>query len=157
TQGMIVEPVKLSGLEHALEIWWFFFGPLVAYLFGPTVEGHLDELSPILREYLAIASPESPVTMDQILENCAQRDIVRGEVLRQVQDVPILLSPVSSKPAFRHGEGTYQTGAPECYRQTMRYSQWLNLAGFPGVSVPVASSLQGLPIGVQIIGRPHED
>src|SRR5260370_23502890 len=39
----------------------------------------------------------------------------------------------------------------------MRDSQWLNLAGFPGVSVPVAHSNEGLPIGVQIIGRPFEE
>jgi Asp-tRNA(Asn)/Glu-tRNA(Gln) amidotransferase A subunit family amidase len=39
----------------------------------------------------------------------------------------------------------------------MRHSQWLNLAGFPGVAVPVGMSREGLPIGVQVIGRPYED
>jgi Asp-tRNA(Asn)/Glu-tRNA(Gln) amidotransferase A subunit family amidase len=156
-QGMIVEPFKLSGLDRALEIWWFFFGPVVAYLFRPAVEGHLEEISPILREYLAFADPETPVTLDQIIDNSAQRDIVRAEILRQVHDVPILLSPVSAKPAFRHGEGTYRLGAEQCYRETMRHSQWLNLAGFPGATVPVGTSPEGLPIGVQVIGRPHED
>ena len=156
-QGMIVEPFKLSGLDRALEIWWFFFGPVVAYLFRPAVEGHLEEISPILREYLAFADPETPVTLDQIIDYSAQRDTVRAQILRQVQDVPILLSPVSAKPAFRHGEGTYRLGAEQCYRETMRHSQWLNLAGFPGATVPVGTSPEGLPIGVQVIGHPHED
>jgi Asp-tRNA(Asn)/Glu-tRNA(Gln) amidotransferase A subunit family amidase len=39
----------------------------------------------------------------------------------------------------------------------MRYSQWLNLAGFPGMAVPVGMSSEGLPIGVQVIGRPYEE
>jgi Asp-tRNA(Asn)/Glu-tRNA(Gln) amidotransferase A subunit family amidase len=39
----------------------------------------------------------------------------------------------------------------------MRYSQWLNLAGFPGVAVSLGASREGLPIGVQVIGRPYED
>jgi Asp-tRNA(Asn)/Glu-tRNA(Gln) amidotransferase A subunit family amidase len=42
----------------------------------------------------------------------------------------------------------------------MRHAQWLNLAGFPGITVPMGpltSSPEGLPIGVQIIGRPFED
>ena len=39
----------------------------------------------------------------------------------------------------------------------MRHSQWLNLTGFPGAVVPVGKSPDGLPIGVQIIGRPYED
>jgi len=156
-QGMIVEPFWLSGLDRALEIWWFFFGPVVAYLFRPTVEGHMEEISPILREYLAYAAPQKPITIDEIIDNCAQRDIVRADILRQLQDVSILLSPVSAKPAFRHGEGTYRLGADQCYRETMRHSQWLNLAGFPGATVPVGLSPEGLPLGVQVIGHPHED
>ena len=43
------------------------------------------------------------------------------------------------------------------YLDTMRFSQWLNLAGFPGASVPISFSAEGLPIGAQIIGRPYDD
>ena len=74
-----------------------------------------------------------------------------------MRDVPILLSPVSTEPAFRHGEGNYQVGAPHCYRDTMRFSQWTNLTGFPGATVPLGMSPEGLPIGVQVIGRPYEE
>jgi len=156
-QGFAIEPLQLSGLDHALDLWWFFFGPVVGHLFEPTVKGHEDQLSPILREYFSYAVPESPVSLDALLSACAERDIVRAEILAQLRDVPILLSPVSSAPAFGHGEGTYRPGAEHCYRDTMRYSQWLNLTGFPGVSVPVGLSSEGLPIGVQVIGRPHEE
>ncbi|MGA2429552.1 MAG: amidase [Candidatus Acidiferrum sp.] len=156
-QGFAIEPVQLSGLDRALDLWWFFFAPVVAHLLKPTVSGHEDQLSPILRDYFFYTASESPVTLDALLSACAQRDIVRAEILAQLHDVPILLSPVSSAPAFRHGEGTYRPGAEHCYRDTMRYSQWLNLTGFPGASVPVGLSSEGLPIGVQVIGRPHEE
>ena len=86
---------------------------------------------------------------------CAERDQEREQILQAMRDVPILLSPVCSAPAFRHGEGSYQPQVG--YRDTMRHSQWLNLAGFPGVSVPMGKSPQGLPIGVQLIGRPYQD
>ncbi|HEY8715196.1 MAG TPA: amidase family protein, partial [Candidatus Acidoferrum sp.] len=43
------------------------------------------------------------------------------------------------------------------YRETMWHSQWLNLAGFPGAVVPMALSTEGLPLGVQVIGRPNEE
>jgi aspartyl-tRNA(Asn)/glutamyl-tRNA(Gln) amidotransferase subunit A len=39
----------------------------------------------------------------------------------------------------------------------MRFCQWLNLAGFPGLSLPFGRSSNGLPINVQLIGRPHEE
>jgi amidase len=157
TQGFLVEPFKLSGLDRAIDLWWFFFGPLVAHLFRPSIDGHEDQISPMLREYLSFAEPETPLTLDRVLEKCAERDIVRAEILGQMQGVPILLSAVSSGPAFRHGEGTWRPGAEHGYRDTMRHSQWLNLTGFPGASVPLGFSAEGLPIGVQVIGRPHEE
>jgi Asp-tRNA(Asn)/Glu-tRNA(Gln) amidotransferase A subunit family amidase len=156
-QGLLVEPLRLAGLDRAIDLWWFFFGAVVSYLFRPAIAGRENELSPMLREYLSHAEPENPLTLDQFLAAYADRDHLRAEILHQMKNVPILLSPVSSGPAFRHGEGTWRTGAEHCYRDTMRYSQWLNLTGFPGVSVPLGSSPEGLPIGMQVIGRPHEE
>ena len=39
----------------------------------------------------------------------------------------------------------------------MRYAQWFNVLGAPAVVVPVARSSDGLPIGVQVVGRPFDD
>ena len=39
----------------------------------------------------------------------------------------------------------------------MRFTQWFNLLGLPAAVVPVTKSPEGLPIGVQVIGRPHEE
>ena len=156
-QGFAVEPLKLNNLDRALELWWFFFGPAVAHLFTPAISGHENSLSPVFRDYLQYAQPREPLTLDQLLDACEQRDTLRADILRQMREVTILISPVCSEPAFRHGDGTWQPGAPHSYLDTMRFSQWLNLTGFPGVSVPVSISAEGLPIGVQIIGRPHEE
>ncbi len=154
-QGFIVEPLRLQGLERAIELWWFFFGPAIAHLFRASIAGQEEKLSAFFREYLQFA--EAPVTLDELLDACAERDVMRATILRQMGDVPILLSPVCTTTAFRHGEGTWRPGAKQCYRDTMRFSQWLNLAGFPGVSVPVSVSAEGLPIGIQVIGRPFEE
>jgi len=156
-QGFSVEPVQLRGLDRAIELWWYFFGPVIAHLVRQSSGGQEESMSSMLREYLRFAEPEVPLALDQFLAACAERDAIRAEILRQMQDVPILLSPISSGPAFRHGNGTWRPGDPHCYRDTMRFSQWLNLTGFPGASVPVSLSPEGLPIGVQVIGRPHEE
>ncbi len=99
--------------------------------------------------------PAPPITMERFVAMCTARDRERARILEAMRDVPLLLSPVCAAPAFRHGKGNWKTG--EGYRDTMRHSQWLNLAGFPGVSVPMGKSPEGLPIGVQLIGRPYED
>jgi Asp-tRNA(Asn)/Glu-tRNA(Gln) amidotransferase A subunit family amidase len=150
-----VEPFQLKGLEQAIELWWFFFGPMIAHLFRPMVEGREAEMSPMLREYMSVASLTIAPTLDEFMGACVKRDILRAKIIKQMRDVPILLSPVCATPAFRHGEGNWRPGCG--YRDTMRHAQWLNLAGFPGVSVPMGFSAEGLPIGVQVIGRPNED
>jgi len=158
-RGFSIEPVELSGVDRALELWWFFFGPVIAHLLNANLAGHESQLSPplspMLREYLSNATSPHPLSLDQFIQACAERDLLREKILRQMDSVPILLSPVSSAPAFRHGEGNYNLGTG--YRDTMRFSQWLNLTGSPGASVPISLSKEGLPIGVQIIGRPFED
>jgi Asp-tRNA(Asn)/Glu-tRNA(Gln) amidotransferase A subunit family amidase len=155
--GFEVEALRIDGLDRAIDCWWFFFGPVVAGLFTETIKGHEATLSRIFKEYYSAALPEKPLSGDAILAARTERDNLRAEILRQMRDVPILLSPVSTEPAFRHEEGNYRLGAPHCYRDTMRFSQWTNLTGFPGATVPLGISPEGLPIGVQVIGRPYDE
>jgi len=154
-QGFAVEPFRLDGLDRALHLWWFFFGPVIGNMIKESIAGRGSQISPMLREYLKYSTSGPPVRLDQFMKACADRDLLRADILRQMRDTPILLSPVSTGPAFRHGQGNYLSGTG--YRDTMRFSQWLNLTAFPGASVPVSISNQGLPIGVQVIGRPFED
>lgn len=156
-RGFVVEKKQLTGLDQAIEVWWYFFGPVIADSIRKGAAGQEEELSPMLREYVELATAETTLTYDGFLSACGERDRLRADIVRQMEDVTILLSPVSTGPAFRHGEGNWRTGDKENYRETMRYSQWLNLAGFPGVSVPLGKSREGLPIGVQVIGRPYEE
>ena len=69
-----VEPFPLKGLEQAIELWWFFFGPMIARLFEPMVEGREAELSPMFLEYMSVAK----------LENCADSGRVH-ERLREAR------------------------------------------------------------------------
>ena len=48
-------------------------------------------------------------------------------------------------------------GQRVAYLDAMRYAQWVNLTGNPAAVVPAGRSPEGLPIGVQIVGRPHEE
>ena len=153
--GFRVELFRLTELDKALELWWFFFGPVIAHLIAHGVAGHEHRLSPMLREYLTFATQKEKPSLDAFLKMCMERDAVRASLIRQMQNVRVLLSPVSAAPAFLHGGGSYAPGTG--YLDTMRHSQWLNLAGFPGASVPIGKSPEGVPIGVQVIGRPNED
>ena len=152
-----VEPLKLEKLDQALDLWWFFFGPVIADLFRQSTSGKESQLSPMFLSYLEATQAEPKVTLESFQKACVDRDLVRASLLRQLREVPILLSAVSTAPAFKHGAGNYRSGDPHNYRDTMRFSQWLNLAGFPGLSLPMGRSPEGLPINIQLIARPHEE
>src|SRR5271165_4525490 len=115
-QGFPVEHFPLEGLDRALELWWFFFGPVIGKLLTEGTKGQEELLSPMLREYLGVTAKEPPVTLESFMESCAERDLVREDILRQMGGLRVLLSPVSSGPAFRHGAGNYQPGDPHNYR-----------------------------------------
>ncbi len=152
-----VEPFKLEKMDQALELWWFFFGPVIADLFLHSTTGRESDLSPMFSGYLEVALAEPKVTLESFQKACVDRDLVRASLLRQLRDVPLLLSAVSTAPAFKHGDGNYRPGEPHNYRDTMRFCQWLNLAGFPGLSLPMGQSSEGLPINIQLIARPYEE
>jgi len=157
-EGFELAPLRLNNLERVLDLWWFFFGNVISELFAGEIRGRDDLLSPNFRDYLQAASETSPqasMTMDRFVGMCTARDRERARILEAMRDVPLLLSPVCAAPAFRHGEGNWNPGTG--YRDTMRHSQWLNLVGFPGVTIPLAKSSDGLPIGVQLIARSNED
>jgi Asp-tRNA(Asn)/Glu-tRNA(Gln) amidotransferase A subunit family amidase len=83
---------------------------------------------------------------------------VRAQFFAQMQRYPILLCPAAAIPAFRHGERSWQIdGKTVDYLDAWSYTEFFNLLGNPAAVVPVGRSSEGLPIGVQIVGRPWEE
>ena len=155
--GCKVETIAIRKLDLAIELWWFFFGPVIGHLILKNARGKEDLLSPGLQAYLQAALQGPELTLESFLAACTGRDVLRAEVMRQMGQNTILLSPVSSEPAFPNGEGNFRAGAPHNFRDTMRYCQWLNLLGFPGLSLPMGQSKEKLPINVQLIGLPYDE
>jgi Asp-tRNA(Asn)/Glu-tRNA(Gln) amidotransferase A subunit family amidase len=157
-QGFDVRPFRPAWLEAARELWWKFFVQCGAMFYAPTIRGREEELSPIFRNFLDFARAEPPLTAESLLQAWADCDTVRGRLLVEMREFPILLTPVCAVPAFRHGEREWKIdGATVGYLDAMRYTQWFNVLASPAAVVPVGSSPEGLPIGVQVAGRPFED
>ena len=157
-QGFDVRPFRPAWLEAARELWWKFFVQCGAMFYAPTIRGREEELSPIFRNFLDIAHSEIPLTAESLLQAWADCDTIRSRLLAEMREVPILLTPVCAVPAFRHGEREWKIdGATVGYLDAMRYTQWFNVLASPAAVVPVGSSPEGLPIGVQVAGRPFED
>jgi len=156
--GFDVRPFRPEGLEQARQLWWQFFGVAGAMLLGPMMEGREEELSPILKEFSGWVAKETPHTAQTLLNTWIERDVLRAKLFEQMREYPVLLCPVASIPAFRHGERSWKiNGKTVEYLDAWSYSEWFNLLGMPAAVVPVGQSAEGLPIGVQIAGRAWEE
>jgi Asp-tRNA(Asn)/Glu-tRNA(Gln) amidotransferase A subunit family amidase len=157
-QGFTVKPFRPASLEAARKLWFTFFVQCGAMLYAPTIRGREQELSPTFRDFLAIARAASPLTADSLLDAWVESDKVRSRLLDEMRAFPILLCPVCSIPAFKPFERRWTIdGQSVDYLDAMRFTQWFNLLGGPAAVVPVMRSAEGLPIGVQIAGRPWAD
>jgi Asp-tRNA(Asn)/Glu-tRNA(Gln) amidotransferase A subunit family amidase len=156
--GFEVEPFRPEGLEQARQLWWQFFGIAGGMLLRPMTKGREAELSPILKQYLSWVAAEPSHTGQTLLDTWIMRDVLRMQVFSQMREYPVLLCPVASIPAFRHGERSWKIeGKTVQYLDAWSYTEWFNLLGTPAAAVPFGRSNEGLPIGVQIVARPWEE
>jgi Asp-tRNA(Asn)/Glu-tRNA(Gln) amidotransferase A subunit family amidase len=156
--GFQVQRFLPEGLEAARQLWWKYFVVAGGMCLRPMFKNQEADLSPILKQFLEWSASEPAHTGETLLDSWIQRDTVRTQFLAQMQQYPILLCPAAAIPAFRHGERSWMIeGKTVGYMDAWSYTQFFNLLGNPCVVVPVGSSPEGLPIGVQIVGRPWQE
>jgi len=155
--GFIVEECRPSALEQAGPPWDVLFAEMGLLALHEELDGAERDL-PILRAYLERGDRKAPLSARDLLDAWAARDVVRADFLNQMGTSRVLICPVAALPAFGHGERAWQVeGREVTYLDAMRYSQWFNLLGAPAVVVPVSRTAAGLPVGVQVAGRPFDD
>lgn len=82
------------------------------------------------------------------IDGAAWRERLRAEMRALLGENGIAVCPVFPTSAPRHGWSKLAAFF------TNGYTTWLNLAGLPGLALPVGFSGNGMPVGVQIVGNP---
>ncbi len=158
TAGFPVEPFDLRPVERAPRLWWFFFGRLFAQVLGPVVDEHAEQVHPLGRELVDQGRAEPPPTAVEILEALAARDKLRAGLLRRMRDTRVLLLPACGVAAWRPGERRWETpDGPLAFLDAMAPSAAFNLLGLPALTLPAGQNSDGLPLGIQLVGRPYEE
>jgi amidase len=153
-----VEPFRPEGLERAPNLWWFFFGRLPAETTRETIAGREADAHWTSTEFLNAALKESLPSAQDVLVNLAARDAMRAALLRQMEQFPLLLLPACGVTAWRHRERKWETGQkPIGLFEAMMPVTPFNLLGMPAVVIPFGRDENGMPAGVQIVGRPYDE
>jgi amidase len=161
--GTTIEHCPLTAFDFptAWETWGELFQAEVGSTMSPEEEAEfaahfgaaLDSEVPMLRGFARAVN----ATMRQYTATLMKRDGLIA-VLEQFFDAwDALLCPVTVGPAFPH----CPTGTPIAvdghtvpyFPALVAYTSPFNVTGHPAVVLPLAHSVEGLPIGLQVVGR----
>lgn len=82
------------------------------------------------------------------------RTLVRKDFTDAFRKVDVIMAPTTPEVAFRFGD---KTDDPLKMYLSDILTIPANIAGIPGISVPCGLNSEGLPIGLQILGKPFDE
>jgi aspartyl-tRNA(Asn)/glutamyl-tRNA(Gln) amidotransferase subunit A len=82
------------------------------------------------------------------------RSLISRDFTEAFKQVDVILTPATPSAAF--GENESSDDPVAMYLNDV-FTVTVNLAGLPGVSVPAALSSEGLPLGLQLIGKAFDE
>ena len=160
--GAEVVEVEIGMLEHWPLIEASFEGENKGWLLNLALE-HGDQFlhDDIRYRILAGAFTNTVDTM----RSTRILSMLRREVQDLMRETDLLLTPTNSTPAYRADardiavrEGTVDVEAPGGQgRITTRLTVPFNALALPAISVPCGFASEGLPFGLQLVGRAFED
>jgi amidase len=149
--GLEVEEVK-PPIAEAAKLW-------TAYAMadgGSLLRGVMGDNINLSRERLrkGILAPLEEKSAAEFFLAGIARDTFRAELARFMERYPILICPPFCSTAFVEGKETVEIDGQEYPLFSANWPVLFgNCAGLPGAVVPAGLDRQGLPVGVQIVGR----
>ena len=155
--GASVEETSIPLARHATVIFWIMGGVEPALNYRGWVKDRLQEFGGVTRRGVLTGSimPAQAYYKAQKL-----RSLLRQQVLDALEKYDVLVLPTTATPAQEIKESDPVVTSKESmlrpesfFRLTMMLAQ----ASAPAISVPCGLSSKGLPIGLQIGGRPGDE
>lgn len=156
--GLNVDEIRPPGIERGHDLWLKLFSRASVVQLRKVYAGREDEAGAFVRWRLATADDTPSPSLDDYILSWSERDRLRAELISWMEDTPLLLAPVGSVPAFPHDALKLNVeGQSISTFRAFSYSQTFNAFDLPVAVIPAGRSPEGLPIGVQVIGRPFEE
>ena len=121
---------------------------------GPLFKGKEDLLSVSMQRRLSIPQPSH----EEYLQALLNRQKIRQGFMNLFKDIDILIGPASPVSAPKHNEVDLNVDGVLTHGRTALMSTLVyDLTGAPAISIPWGKDKNGMPIGIQIIGRHFDE
>jgi amidase len=126
-------------------------------LLAPLVGPREDELSPQIRRIFERAAAGEP-DLASYARQLAQRLDLERAACAWIEEHQIAIAPIGAVPAFPIGTETLEIAGQEVEEVDLfAHSTYVNAISLPAVAVPITRTPEGLPVGVQVIGRRYRE
>jgi aspartyl-tRNA(Asn)/glutamyl-tRNA(Gln) amidotransferase subunit A len=87
------------------------------------------------------------------------RFVIQNAFKQAMKDVDVVVTPTQPTTALKVGQTTSRIGAREesVFGVSARFCAPFNISGLPAISVPCGFSPEGMPVGLQIVGKPFDE
>jgi Asp-tRNA(Asn)/Glu-tRNA(Gln) amidotransferase A subunit family amidase len=147
------------GVGDATGLWLSLFEYATQRFVRAAYAGREDEAGRAPRVILERAGRWGEPSLEKVLAAWDERDRVREVLWRWMERTPLFVAPVGAVPAFQHEEfGRVEVeGRSVPTFRAFAHAHVANVFNLPAACVPAGRTAEGLPIGVQVVGRPHEE
>ena len=156
--GLVCEERRPPHVDRGNEMWLKLFSRASVVQLRKAYAGREHEGGSFVSWRLRTADDNPAPTLDVYIAGWMERDRLREELVEWLETTPIILAPVGATPAYAHDTLKVEVnGVTMGTFKAFSYAQTFNVFDLPVVTVPAGRTSDGLPIGVQIVGRPFAE
>jgi len=156
--GLVASERLPPGISRGPQLWMALFSRAILGHLLEMYGGREEEAGTFVRFMLNSLASVPPPAIAEFVNAWAERDRLRAQLVEWMTEMPLIVAPVGASHAFEHGARRLEIeGQTLSIFRAFGYAQTFNVYGLPAVCVPAGRSTEGLPIGVQLIGRPFQE
>ena len=156
--GAVVEEISLPWVKHAIPLTMLTSDADVASMYVPLLRTRWNEFDVGTRTRMAAAALVPAAVYSRAMR---ARAVVRNQILAAFERYDALLSPTNLKPPARIDDARESITSREDVAQRIilrRISTHpFGVANVPTLAVPAGFSREGLPLSMQVAGRPFDE